>query len=127
MQSTHEQVRVSIIVVIAYRYRHVVTGARQPGFLRNIGEHAFAVVAKQVIGVFRIILLKCLDVRAIREKNVRPSVFVVIKDSNPARHRRRGVRSLECLVSFNTEWQALQNEFDSRRSSRSSGRCLGNR
>ena len=75
-------------------------------------EYAFAIVAKQMIRVFRVIFLKRLDVRAIGEKNVRPAVFVVVKHGDPARHCCGRVRSLECLVGFNAERQALQREFD---------------
>src|SRR5450755_2976653 len=87
----HEDVGKAVVIVVGHRHADVESGACQSRSFRNVGKDSIAVVAEQAIPVFRRVLLKRRDIRAIREENVGPAVAVVVKYGYPARHRLRRV------------------------------------
>ena len=93
MHAGNEEVRVAIVVIVADGRAHVVSRAGQARFFGDVLEHSFAFIAEQAIGKLGGIFLQCGHVRAIGEKNIRPTVLVVVENGRSSSHGRRGVRA----------------------------------
>ena len=110
-----EDVRAPIVVVVAHCDANVVTGPGQSRRLRHVGESPVAVIPEKTVPILRIVLLQRCDVRAVREKNVRMPVAVVIENRDAARHAFRRI-SARRLIVLKTKRNLLQFETDGTRS-----------
>ena len=79
----NEDVLKAVIVVIADGYTSIVTRALESGLFGNIFEVTFPVVFEEPVVIFRGIFNKTIDICAVCEENVRFSVIVVVKNSDP--------------------------------------------
>ena len=90
------QIRVAVIVIVADRRSHSVVGVsgiRQTGCLRNVGEAAVAVLPVKPIPVPRIMTIEVFrrghgarQAAAIHEKNVQQAVIVIVEQGYSSGH-----------------------------------------
>src|ERR1043166_7532903 len=68
----------TIVVVVACGYPHAIARSLQAGFDRYVAEGSVAVVAIKAVVILGLRLFKRGDRRSVREKQVEPSIVVVI-------------------------------------------------
>ena len=115
---------VAVVVIIANGHAHVVAGARQSGFVGDVGEVSLAVVFKKTVAIFRGTLAERMDVGAVSEKNVELAVVVVIEDGHASGHGF-GSMALGRFVGFELEIDGLVGEADGAIRTGLSRRCEG--
>ena len=113
VDACHENIRKAVVVVIADGHAHVVSGAGETRFLRDIGENAFSVIPEQPVRELGRIFLERFNVGAVGKKNVRTTVLVVIKNGNAAGHGRRCVREFRRFIRLHPKGKRLERETDS--------------
>src|ERR1039458_5569111 len=77
---------IAVVIVIAHRYAAVEAAACQARRCGYVREHPIAIVAKQPVAVFGIVLLQRGQIGAIREEDVGTSISVVIEYGHAAGH-----------------------------------------
>src|SRR5437868_5127076 len=81
----------AIIVVVARGYPHAIALSLHARTERHIAKRAITIVAIQPVIVLGIGLLQRGDRCTVREKQVKPSVVVVIKGRHSTQHRFDGI------------------------------------
>src|SRR5579872_4656152 len=79
----HVQVVPSVVVVVTDANALSPAGMRDAGFRGNVGECAVAIIAEKMRSGFTA-CREAFEARAVYQKNVEPSVVVVIVKGNPA-------------------------------------------
>ncbi len=87
----HENVRVTVVVIIADRDADIEARSFQARMLSDIGEGAVPVVAEEAVRILRRGFLQSRDVCAVREKDIGPAVAVVIEYCDTASHGFRNI------------------------------------
>ncbi len=82
----HEQVFISVVLVISDTNALSPPTMRQPGFFRHVGECSIVIVVVEMIGR-RLLSRQWIKRGSIHHKNIRPSVVVVIEDGYPRASR----------------------------------------
>ena len=86
-----EQVRISIVVIVAYRYTHAEGGASgDPGLLRHISERAVSIVLVERVAQ------RCrgfIEIRwtTVHQVQIHPAVVVIIEKCAPWSERLREI------------------------------------
>src|SRR5258708_4527464 len=93
----HVNILEAVIVIIAYGYAHCVVVLRhsgESGLFRHIRECAVGVLVIEPVPEPAIRLIRqfairhgIVDLRAVREEDIEPSVVVIIKERYPSSHR----------------------------------------
>ena len=105
----HQQVSIAVVVVVPCGHAHAVARSPHTGAQGDVRKGAVTIVAEQPIPRLRCGLVQCFSVGlgilqrcAVHEKDVRPSIVVIIEDRHAAAHglnqvlvRSRGVVELE--------------------------------
>ena len=114
VDAANEQVRVAIIVIITDSNANIVARAGEARFLGDVGEDAIAIVAVKPIVELGGVFLESFDVGAVREKNVRPAISVVVERPDAARHGGGCVGSFQRFVRVDKERKRLKDKADFR-------------
>ena len=122
VNARHEDVGISVVIVIANSHANVVPGACQPRDVRHVREYSVAVVAEQAVPVLGRVLPESGDVGAIGKEDVGPAVAIVVEHGYPAGHGLRRVTS-GSLVAFELECNGLIRESDRGRRGRGWEEC----
>ena len=91
VDATHEDVLVSVVVVVANGDARVETGTCQAGLRGHIRKVALPVVLEEAVVVLRRGLLEAADVGPVGEEDVQGTVVVVVENRDAAGHGFRSV------------------------------------
>ena len=86
VDSGDEQVGIPVIIEVADRNPHVVSGSGEPGLACNVSKRTVTIVTKKAIVKFNVVLFQGGEVGAVSEEDIRAAVFVEIKDCDTSCH-----------------------------------------
>ena len=107
----HEEIGVSVVIVIAHGHAAIEAAAGQSRRLGDIGKHAIAIVAKQPVAVLGIVLLQRGQIGAVGEKDVGTPVAIIVEHGHAASHGGGHMTRGDFAV-LELEWDGLQFEPD---------------
>ncbi len=118
-----EDVRMSIVVVVADGNADIESCPFQPGLFCHVRERAVAVVAEEAVEVLRRGFLQRCDVGAVGEEDIGAAIAVVVEDRDAAGHGFRDVFG-GALTAVEAKGQLLELKADRSRGLRRGGRLL---
>ena len=85
VDARHEEIRIAVVIVIAYGDAAVEAAAGQSRGLCHVGEHAVAIVAEKAVAVFGIVFLQRRQIGAVGEEDIGTPIAVVIENGHAHR------------------------------------------
>ena len=83
MNASHEDIFVTVVVVIADGYSVVETYPREASLFSGVFEVAFSIVFEEPVGIPRGSLFQRPDIGAIGEENIQIAVVVIVENRHP--------------------------------------------